>query len=126
MILGYSRTLSVLYYFDVESALVKTATHARFDEGLNDLKDVPPHVDALRRLSPDGSAPDVEHPLLSPINLSITDNPFHRLDSVTQTIRCLHPTLGFDITACHIRNRGYLSPVVSGSSASHIRNIRRK
>jgi hypothetical protein len=40
--LGYSRTLSVLYYFGVESALVKTATHARFDEGMNDLKDVPP------------------------------------------------------------------------------------
>jgi hypothetical protein len=40
--LGYSRTLSVLYYFDVESALVKTAAHARFDEGMNDLTDVPP------------------------------------------------------------------------------------
>jgi hypothetical protein len=124
--LGYSRTLSVLYYFDVESALVKTATHARFDEGMNDLTAVPPHVDAIRRLSPDGSAPDVERPLLSPLNLSVTDDPFSRLDSVTQTIRCSHPTLGFDITACHIRKRGYLSAVVSGSSASHIRNIRRK
>ena len=31
--LGYSRSLKVLYYYDVGSAIVKTATHARFDEG---------------------------------------------------------------------------------------------
>ena len=63
--LGYSRTLSVLYYFDVESALVKTATHARFDEGMNDLADGPPNVNALHRLSPDGSAPALEQPLVT-------------------------------------------------------------
>jgi Reverse transcriptase (RNA-dependent DNA polymerase)/GAG-pre-integrase domain len=124
--LGYSRTLSVLYYYDVESSLVKTATHARFDEGMNDLSEVPPHVDALRRLSPDGSAPALERPQLSPLNLSVTDDPFSRLDSVTQPIRCSHPHLGFIITACHIRKRGYLSAVAPGSSASYIRNVRRR
>jgi hypothetical protein len=124
--LGYSRSLSVLYYYDVESSIVKTATHARFDEGMNDLATVPPNVQALRHLSPDGSAPVLDRTQLSPLNLSVTDDPFHRLDSVTQTITCRHPTLGFEITACHIRKRGYLSAVASGSSASHIRNVRRK
>jgi hypothetical protein len=40
--LGYSRTLKVMYYFDTASSLVKTATHARFDEGMNDLVDDAP------------------------------------------------------------------------------------
>jgi Reverse transcriptase (RNA-dependent DNA polymerase) len=124
--LGYSRTFSVLYYYDVESALVKTATHARFDEGMNDLDSAPPNVDALRRLSPDGSVPAMDRPTLASMNLAITDDPFNRLDSITQSIRCNHPTLGFEINACHIRRRGYLCSVASGSSASYIRNIRRK
>ena len=40
--LGYSRTLKVLFYFDLASSLVKTATHACFDEGMNDLVWTPP------------------------------------------------------------------------------------
>jgi hypothetical protein len=112
--------------FDVESTLVKTAIQARFDEGMDDQPDVPRNVTVLRRLSSDGSAPALERPMLSPLNISVTDDPFHRLDSVTQSNRCSHPTLGFEITACHIRKRGYLSAVVSGLSASYIRNVRRK
>ena len=58
---------------------------------MNGLLDVPPdHVDALYHLSPDGSALTLERLELSPLNLSVTDNLFHRLDSVTQTIRCLY------------------------------------
>jgi hypothetical protein len=64
--LGYSRSLSVLYYYDVESSIVKTATHARFDEGMNDLATVPPNVQALRHLSPDGSAPFLTAPSCPP------------------------------------------------------------
>ena len=35
LFLGYSRTLKVMYYSDLESSIIKTATHARFDEGMN-------------------------------------------------------------------------------------------
>jgi hypothetical protein len=123
--LGYSRTLKVLYYFDVVSSLVKTATHARFDEGMNDLADAPPNVQALRLLSPDGVVP-ADRPLLSPLNLEVTDDPFNRLDSITQLIKCDHPSLGFLISACHIRKRGYVSGIVASTSAARIRNVRRK
>lgn len=123
--LGYSRTLKILYYFDLASSLVKTATHARFDEGMNDLVDAPPNVQALRLLSPDGRVP-ADRPILSPLNLVVTDDPFHRLDSITQTIKCDHPTLGFEISECHIRKRGYLSGIVASTSAARIRNVRRK
>jgi hypothetical protein len=123
--LGYSRTLKILYYFDLASSLVKTATHARFDEGMNDLVDAPPNVQALRLLSPDGAVP-ADRPVLSPFNLEVTNDPFHRLDSITQAIKCDHPTLGFEVSACHIRKRGYLSGIVASTSAARIRNIRRK
>jgi hypothetical protein len=124
-LLGYSRTLKILYYFDLASSLVKTATHARFDEGMNDLVDAPPNVQALRLLSPDGVVP-ADRPVLSPLNLEVTNDPFHRLDSVTQAIKCNHPTLGFEVSACHIRRRGYLSGIVASTSATRIRNIRCK
>jgi hypothetical protein len=123
--LGYSRTLKILYYFDLASSIVKTATHARFDEGMNDLSDAPPNVQALRLLSPDGAVP-ADCPVLSPLNLDVTDNPFHRLDSITQAIKCDHPTLGFEISACHIRKNDYLSGIIASTSAARIRNVRRK
>ncbi|KAI2495399.1 hypothetical protein MHU86_19113 [Fragilaria crotonensis] len=125
--LGYSRTLKVLYNYDLHSAVVKTATHARFDEVMNDLHtDAPPDVLALRHLSLDGSIP-AERPVLSPLNLEVSDDPFNRLDTLTQLIKCDHPSLGFDITACHIRKRGYVSGIVASSTpAARIRNVRRK
>jgi hypothetical protein len=92
---------------------------------MNDLVDAPPNLQALRLLSPDGHVP-ADRPVLSPLNLEVTDDPFHRLDSVTQAIKCDHPTLGFEITACHIRRRGYVSGIVPSTSAARIRNIRRK
>ncbi|KAI2489068.1 hypothetical protein MHU86_25534 [Fragilaria crotonensis] len=92
---------------------------------MNDLADAPPNVQALRLLSPDGVVP-AERPSLSPLNLEVSDDPFHRLDSITQAIKCDHPTLGFEISACHIRKRGYLSGVAPSSSAARIRNVRRK
>ncbi|KAI2490990.1 Reverse transcriptase (RNA-dependent DNA polymerase) [Fragilaria crotonensis] len=124
--LGYSRTLKVLYYYDLTSTVVKTATHARFDEGMNDLHhDAPPDVLALRHLSLDGAIP-IERPMLSPMNLEVTDDPFNRLDTITQLIKCDHPTLGFEITACHIRKRGYVSGIIASTTAARIRNVRRK
>lgn len=124
--LGYSRTLKVLYYYDLTSTVVKTATHARFDEGMNDLHhDAPPDVLALRHLSLDGAI-SIDRPLLSPLNLEVSDDPFNRLDTVTQLIKCDHPTLGFEITACHIRKRGYVSGIIASTTAARIRNVRRK
>jgi hypothetical protein len=123
--LGYSRSLKILYYFDWASSIVKTATHARFDEGMNDLPAAPPNVQALHLLSPDGHDP-ADCPVLSPLNLEVIDDPFHRLNSVTQAIKCDHPTLGFEISAYHIRKRGYISGIVPSTSAARICNVRRK
>ena len=124
--LGYSRSLKILYYYDLASALVKTATHARFDEGMNDLSSAaPPNVQLLRQLNNDGDiSPDRLD--LSPLNLSISDDPFEHLDELSPAISCDHPTLGFEISECHIRRRGYVSGIVANTSASKVRNVRRK
>ena len=124
--LGYSRTLKVLYYYDTDSALVKTATHARFDEGMNDIVDAPPpNVQILRQLNVNGSlAPDKLD--LLPLDLSVSDDPFDRLDQLSPIIACDHPSLGFEISECHIRKRAYISGIVPHTSASRIKNVRCK
>ena len=69
--LGYSRTLKILYYYDVNSAIVKTATRARFDEGMNDLEGTPPsNVHILRQLDQDGNLSPNKFDL-SPSDLSV-------------------------------------------------------
>jgi Reverse transcriptase (RNA-dependent DNA polymerase)/GAG-pre-integrase domain len=124
--LGYSRSLKVMYYYDLESAIVKTATHARFDEGMNDLSITPPpNVQILRQMNNDGTiAPDSID--LSPLDLSVSDDPFDRLDELSPSIICDHPTLGFEVSECHIRKRAYVSGIVPHTSAARIKNARRK
>ena len=106
--------------------MVKTATHARFDEGMNDLSDeAPPNVQLLRQLNNDGSiVPDRID--LSPLNLSVSDDPFELLDALSPAVACDHDSLGFEISECHIRKRGYISGIVANTSASRIKNVRRK
>ena len=124
--LGYLRSVKVLYYYDLESARVKTATHARFDEGMNDPADTaPPNVQLLRHLNNKGSvSPDILD--VSPLDLSVSDDPFDpRLDELNPAIACDHPALGFEVSECHIRKRGYVSNVFPNTSASRIKNVRR-
>jgi hypothetical protein len=110
-----------MYYFDLDSSNVKTATHARFDKGMNDLDEPLPNVKLLRNLADNGVVvPDrLDLPLL---NLEVTDDPFERLDERSTHITCEQPCLGFEIKECHIRKRGYVSGVVANTTASRIRN----
>ncbi|KAI2491256.1 Reverse transcriptase (RNA-dependent DNA polymerase) [Fragilaria crotonensis] len=124
--LGYSRSLKIMYYYDIDSAVVKTATHARFDEGMNDvLGTPPPNVQILRQMNSDNPViPDLVD--LSPLDLSVSDDPFDRLDKLTPAIVCDHPTLGFEVSECHIRKRAYVSEIIPRTSAARIKNARRK
>ncbi|KAI2497911.1 retrotransposon [Fragilaria crotonensis] len=100
--LGYSRSLKILYYYDLESSLVKTATHARFDEGMNDLVDKPPpNVQILRQLNNDDS-PSPDNVDMSPLDLTVSDDPFDRLDELNPAIICDHPNLGFEYIGAFI------------------------
>ena len=123
--LGYSRSLKVMYYFDLGSSTVKTATHARFDEGMNDLTEPPPNVQLLRNLA-DGGIVEPDCLNLPPLTLAVSDDPFERLDELSPPITCEHPHHGFEVAECHIRKRGFVSGIVANTTASRIRNVRRR
>ena len=46
--LGYAATMKNIYNLDLESNHIKTALHARFDEGMNDLDNPTPNSQQLR------------------------------------------------------------------------------
>jgi hypothetical protein len=52
--LGYSCSLKTVYYFDVGSSIVKMATHARFNKGMNDLSEPRPDAWLLHNMSNSG------------------------------------------------------------------------
>lgn len=71
---------------------------------MNDLVDKPPpNVQIFRQLNNDGSVKPDSLDVVSPLDLSASDDPFDRLDELTPAIVCEHPTLGFEILECHIR-----------------------
>ena len=110
----------------MESAMVKTATHARFNEGMNDLANqAPPNVRILCQQNNKGSfIPDEMD--LPPLELTVSDDPFDRLDELTPAIICDHPTLGFEVSECHIQKRAYISNIFPHTFARLIKNARRR
>jgi hypothetical protein len=46
--LGYAQSLKILLYFDLDSHEVKSAQHARYDEGMNDVPDPSPNARQIR------------------------------------------------------------------------------
>ncbi|KAI2495239.1 hypothetical protein MHU86_19293 [Fragilaria crotonensis] len=61
-----------------------------------------------------------------PFDLDVSDDPFDRLDELSPPNTCEHPSLGFEIKECHIRKRGFVSGIIPNTTASRIRNVRRK
>jgi hypothetical protein len=88
-------------------------------------KSHPPNIQILCQLNNNGSlAPDKFD--LSPLDLSISNDPFDQLDELTPALACNHPTLGFMIAKCHHRYCAYVSNDVQYTSEGRIKNARRK
>jgi hypothetical protein len=124
--LGYSRTLKVILWFNLLTSEVKTAAHARFDEGFNDLETLPPNAAVLRYSMRDKTESLDPPDLLPPINLSFTKDPFGALETITQPICCNDPNFGLEPSSCDIRKRVYVSGVTTQSTAGRIRHVRKK
>jgi hypothetical protein len=80
--LVYAQILKNLLYFDVESHEVKSAQHARYDEGMNDVPD-PPSNARLVRFSQRGEPFPAETTLLEPPGLDVSENPFRDLRTLS-------------------------------------------
>jgi hypothetical protein len=80
--LGYAQTLKNLLYFDIESHEVKSAQHARYDEGMNDVPD-PPLNARLVRFAQRGEPFPAETTLLEPLDRDVSENYFQDLRTLS-------------------------------------------
>jgi Reverse transcriptase (RNA-dependent DNA polymerase)/GAG-pre-integrase domain len=122
--LGYQQTFQNIIYYDLATKQIKINTHARFDEGMNDLATLPPNAEYLLRQQGHAIHPEAE-PTPS-FGLDSTPNPFSILADETIPIVCDHATFGFTLTTCQNRRRVFVSSLERGTTALGIRNGRRR
>ena len=120
--LGYvpHTTRNILWY-DVETSRIKIATHARFDEGMNDLPvtDMPPNVAHLRRTD-DGSPPPADVVELSTAHFAFDVVPavqtFH--GHLNQSISPSDPTFGLSFEDDPIQHRAFVTAIAAKSASA--------
>jgi Reverse transcriptase (RNA-dependent DNA polymerase) len=115
-----------IFWYDETSNTVKIASHVRFDEGMSDMEDPPPNVKILRRAQDGYITTSDDCPIDDPVDISIDSSPFRELHTFTISTNCDHPTFGFEVGECHLRRRAFVSGIPTNTSASKVRNLRRK
>jgi hypothetical protein len=80
--LGYAQTLKNLLYFDLDSHEVKSAQHARYDDGSNDILDPPPNA-RLVRFTQRGEPFPAEADILEPLDLDVSETPSQDLRTLS-------------------------------------------
>ena len=122
--LGYTGTMQSILYFDLRSHSVKTATHARFDEGMADLDDPPPNVRQLRIAQ--GRPVPAENRELRGLDFDVTNKTFSYLVELeVQNGGEPNEHLGFEFNDCKERFRAYVSKVNRGTPATKVKNAKR-
>jgi hypothetical protein len=114
-------TTKNIVWYDPETNRVKTAKHARFDEGMNDLPTdlIPPNVVHLQRVQ-NGEALPAEAEESSIAEFAFRTNPFSHTISRSMTVQCADPTFGFKVGSDELNNRAYIESIKPRSSASRI------
>jgi hypothetical protein len=104
--------------------MIKIATHARFDEGMNDLPSLPPNAAYLKRAQHGAMPPEVDE--ISFLDLDVVDCPFAALRTEHVAVTCDHPTFGLELGECEIWLRAYIESIAVHSTVLRIRNSRRR
>jgi hypothetical protein len=84
--LGYAKTWKYILWYNLSSHNVKLATHARFDEGMNDMPSLPPNAAFLKRAQHGVSPPETDN--ISFIDVDVTDCPFAALKTEHIPVSC--------------------------------------
>jgi hypothetical protein len=114
-------TTKNIVWYDPETQRVKTAKHARFDEGMNDLPvdAIPPNVVHLQRTQQGDPLPaDSQESSIDEFHFRL--NPFAHTMTKHLQVRCRNPTFGLTIGADEVNNRAYITDIKRGSSASRL------
>jgi hypothetical protein len=125
--LGYTNTMKNIMWFDPSPNTIKIASHVRFDKGLSDLDTPTPNVRIIQHAQ-DGHIPDEEHgPIDDPVDISVDPSPFCEILTFTvPNTSCDHPTFGFALGECHIRQRAFIRGIIQNTSSSKVPNFRHR
>ena len=127
--LGYVpyTTRNILWY-DPATTRVKIATHARFDEGMNDLPvtEIPPNVQHLSRTD-DGVAFPAEQSEVAASDFSFYISPFSDLlhKRLSHTAKSSHSTYGFSFADDPLMQKPYVEDIADKSDACRLFSNRR-
>jgi hypothetical protein len=125
--LGYTSTMKNIIYWDVKTKRVKTAVHAVFDEGMNDLEVPTPNARRLRQaLGKPLPKEESEEPAPQEFSLETSDSPFLEILEVKVPVKCEDPTVGIELAECPLRKRAYIVSSDPGSSFDQLKGWKRK
>jgi hypothetical protein len=125
--LGYTSTLTHIYYFDVDTTQVKTAFSIKFDEAGVSMDVRSPNAKRLRDAL-DGHDPEMDDTVTSaPSHLDLISSgcPFTALKTIVLNVRCALPTFGIETHDCTARHRAYLTGMSPSSTGSTLRGWKR-
>ena len=108
-----------IIWFDEETHKIKSASHARFDEGMNDLPltSLPPNVVHLQRTNDNIKFPmDVKETTID--NFFFYASPFDETLVTSLTVSCKHPTFGLTLKEDEINSRTYVHHLIDKTSAA--------
>lgn len=108
-----------IIWFDEETHKIKSASHARFDEGMNDLPltSLPPNVVHLQRTNDNIKIPmDVKDTTID--NFFFYASPFDETLVTSLTVSCKHPTFGLTLKEDEINGRTYVHHLIDKTSAA--------
>ena len=118
--LGYlPQTTKNILWYDIETDCVKIASHARFDEGMNDLPidAIPPNIIHLQR-SENGSPIPPDDSEIEDIDLNFHISPFQDIMTKEIHVKCKSPTFGLQLDQDELNGRVFLKDVTKKSSAA--------
>jgi hypothetical protein len=118
--MGYTSTLTQIYYYDVDTVWVKTAFSVKFDEAGVSMDFRSPNGKRLRDAL-DGWDPELDTTVTSaPSHLDLVSSvcPFTALKTIVLNVRCALPTFGIETHDFAARHRAYLTCMAPFSTGS--------
>ena len=110
-----------IVWYDPETDRVKTAKHARFDEGMNDLPadSIPPNVVHLQRTQNGEPLPaESDESIVKAFTFSA--NPFSQTLTRGISVTCDDPTFGIKVATDELNNRAYVTDIAPKTSAANM------
>jgi hypothetical protein len=117
----HTQTLKNILHFDADSHAVKSAQHARYDEGMKDVPDPSPNA-RLDRFAQRGEPFPAESEILETLDRDVSENPFQELRTLSVFVGGEDSHIGFTFPKFSHRPRAYMSELQPNSTAADICN----